>query len=146
MEALRVQGLKFTFGVEFCRLALLRCFGELGSLYDVLLDVDVGEALVTYAESVSAQEAYIKMNGFLLFGETIRVSITVPPVSEVPGCSVTHRPSRFVIIRGATSLWVELNLRHVKGVEQHQIVGANAAVVSFANEHISTKIKRMFDG
>nr|CCC93943.1 conserved hypothetical protein [Trypanosoma congolense IL3000] len=146
MEALRVQGLKFTFGMEFCRLTLLRCFGELGSLYDILLDVNKGEALITYAESASAQEAYIRLNGFLLFGQSIQVSITTPPISEIPGCTVTHRPSRSVIIRGVSSLWTELNLRHIKGIEQMEVVGPDKVVVSFSNSRVSAEIKNLLDG
>ncbi|KEG13146.1 putative U1A small nuclear ribonucleoprotein, partial [Trypanosoma grayi] len=123
-----------------------RCFGEYGPLYDVLLDVPRGEALVSYTESASAQDAYLKMNGFLLFGEAIEVSITAPPVCDIPGCVVTYRPSRSLIIRGASSLWVELNLRHVKGVEQLQFVDPTTTIVSFENQRISRAIKRNFDG
>ncbi|ORC85494.1 putative U1A small nuclear ribonucleoprotein [Trypanosoma theileri] len=146
MEILRIRGLKFNFGVEFSRLTILRCFGEYGPLYDVLLDVPHGEALVSYVESASAQDAYLKMNGFLLFGEPIEVSITAPPVSDIPGWTVTYRPSRYLIVRGASYLWVELNLRHVKGVDAIQSIDANTTVASFENQTISTAIKRLLDG
>ncbi|EAN94797.1 putative U1A small nuclear ribonucleoprotein [Trypanosoma cruzi] len=146
MELLRVRGLVFYFGVEFCRLTILRCFSEYGMLYDILLDVPRGEALVSYTESASAQDAYLKMNGFLLFGEAIEVSITTAPASDIPGCRVTYRRSQSLILRGASSLWVELNLKHVKGVNQIVFVDPNTTIVFFANQRISTMIKKLFDG
>ncbi|KAH9578181.1 hypothetical protein LSM04_007023 [Trypanosoma melophagium] len=146
MEILRIRGLKFAFGVEFCRLTLLRCFGEYGALYDVLLDAPRGEALVSYVESASAQDAYLKMNGFLLFGEPIEVSITAPPASDIPGWTVTYRPSPYLIVRGASSLWVELNLRHVKGVDEIQNIDPSTTVASFENQTISIAVKRLLDG
>lgn len=146
MEILLVRNLKFFFGVEFCRLTLMRCFGQYGTLYDILIDFSRREALVSYVDSTSAQDAYLKMNGFLLFGEVIEVSITESPISDVPGCTVTYRPSRCLIIRGAPFLWVELNLRHVKGVVEVQFFGQTTTVVLFESQRVSKAIKKLFDG
>nr|CCC51769.1 conserved hypothetical protein [Trypanosoma vivax Y486] len=146
MEVLRIQGLSFTVGLEFCRMILLRCFSEFGLVYDVLLDAHRGEALVSFTESASAQDAYLKMNGFMLFGRQIKVSIATPPSSEIPGCIVTYRPSRSMIIRGAPQLWVKLNLRHIRGVEELQFVDSNTSVVLFKDQQIAMTVKKVFDG
>ncbi|ESL07005.1 hypothetical protein TRSC58_05313 [Trypanosoma rangeli SC58] len=146
METLRVRNLVFHFGVEFCRLTLLRCFSEYGVVYDILIDVSRGETLVSYMESASAQDAYLKLNGFLLFGEAIEISITTAPASDIPGCRVTYRPSQSLIMRGASSFWVELNLRHVKGVKKLVSIDSTTTVVSFESQRISTMIKKLFDG
>lgn len=142
MEFLSVQNVTFPFGFEVTRLTLFRIFSAFGDVGDIVLNKVRREASISFLDSSHAQEAILRANGLLLFGEQILVQIAPPPLSDVHGLILSLRPANTLLIVDAPYLWVTVNLKYVCGVTAITPVRLNVCMVSTASDEFAKAIRK----
>lgn len=144
-EDVVVRGLVFPFGIDATKLALFRAFSRFGQI--VVLHVTGNSALLTFAASQSAQQAYLEMNGYVMFGSALSVGVT--PVDDT-GASValqlTSTPSPLIAVGNCDASWLAVALRRVRGIELIEETAKRFVIVKCSTVDVATDVSSALVG
>ncbi|EPY27465.1 U1A small nuclear ribonucleoprotein [Strigomonas culicis] len=143
MEYVAVSGLSFPVGTESTRQSLYRLFTPIGSVEDILLNEQNQTALVCFGDPICAQEAILALDNCVLFSKRLKLSISGPPRSEVPGFLVTLKPTCYLLLKNTSFLFLLVLARRMSGIESIQWISYQTALVYTKSADISVCVKEM---
>jgi hypothetical protein len=143
-EEVVVRNVVFPFGECATRLALFRIFSRCGEI--VSLNIVDRTARISFAASDAAQAAYIKMNGFMVFGHPLTVMIAAPLSVGLEGCRVSSTPTLLLLIDNADVSWVQVALKRIKGVSSCEPLGHRQTLVKFSSVPSATIVRKSLHG
>ncbi|CCW63183.1 unnamed protein product [Phytomonas sp. EM1] len=143
MEFLLVTNVSFPISTEFTRLTLLRLFSLWGEVYDIVMNRASGMASIAFIDSTCAQDALVHLNGCLLFGRQITVSVAPPPTCVVPGFFVTTRPTNTLLVQNESYLRILVVLRRIFGVQRIVPITSRSCTVYVDNLDIAIIAKEL---
>ncbi|CCW70116.1 unnamed protein product [Phytomonas sp. Hart1] len=143
MEFLLVKNVSFPITPEFTRLTLLRLFSLFGEICDIVMNRTGGMASIAFIASTCAQDALVHLNGCLLFGRLISVSVAPPPPSIVPGFIVTMKPTSTLLVENESYLRILVVLRHLSGVQRIVPITPRSCTVYLDNLNIAIITKEL---
>lgn len=139
-EQIIVRNVRHPFGEDFTRLCLYRAFarhGEIVSLY-----VSSLYAWITYTTSEAAQAAYLQMNGFSLFGQSISVGMVQPGKKDL---LFTSSVTNTLLIENSDTSWLTVVLRRFKNVESVDQFSSAQCLVRVSCPETGKLLKRTLD-
>jgi hypothetical protein len=115
-ECILVNHVSQQFGEATTRWMLYAAFSAFGQVLSI--ELSGSTAVINFSSSAAAQQAYLEMNGFVLFDSA--VSVTVGERTIAPGltsAALSSSPSSLVLCDGADASWMSIVLRRIRGVE-----------------------------